>query len=66
MNVCCRCYYRESLTDPFPRLEQHKAKGKSEMLLEGMNEERYRVGRNEDHLAGVPSECNLCHFWNLH
>ena len=26
---------------------------------------RYRCGRNGDHLLGVPFECNLCPFWNV-
>ena len=65
MNVWCGGCYRESPTDPFPRMEQNDVEDESEVLLEGKDGERYRVGRNGDHLAGVPFECDLCHFRNL-
>ena len=51
--------------DPFPRMEEPEAKDKSEVLIDKQDNERYRVGRDGNHLAGVPFECNLCHFRNM-
>jgi hypothetical protein len=65
MNVWCGDCYRESPTDPFPRMEEPEAEDESEVLLDEQDKERYRVGRNGDHLAGVPFECDLCHFRNM-
>ena len=62
MNVWCGGCYRESPTDPFPRMEQNDVEDESEVLLEGKDGERYRVGRNGDHLAGVPLSATSATF----
>jgi len=36
-----------------------------ELIVEEGDDERYRCGRNGDHLMGVPFSCDLCHFRNL-
>ena len=65
MHVWYRGCCMESPTDPFPGIEQNDVEDKSEVLLEGKDGERYRVGRSGDYLTGVPFECDLCHFCNL-
>ena len=65
MSVWCGDCYRESPTDPFPRLQTVEAEDESEVLLEETDLERHRHGRNGDHLMGVPFECDLCHFRNM-
>ena len=65
MSVWCGDCYRESPTDPFPRLQTVEAEDESEVLLEETDLERHRHGRDGDHLMGVPFECDLCHFRNM-
>ena len=46
-------------------MEEPEAEDENEVLMDAQDNERYRVGRDGDHLAGVPFECDLCHFRNM-
>ena len=65
-NVWCGPCYREAASDPFPRLDKNGDANGSDLDL-GTQEshDRYRCGRNGDHLMGVPFECDLCSFQNV-
>ena len=52
-------------TDPLPMLQGVDVEDESKVLIESRDKAQYRRGRNEDHLMGVPFECDLCHFRNM-
>jgi hypothetical protein len=65
-NVWCGTCYREAGSNPFPQLDKTKETSGSDLDLElPETHNRYRCGRNGDHLMGVPFECNLCSFRNI-
>jgi hypothetical protein len=65
-NVWCRKCYRESGSNPFPRLEDNEETNGSDLDLDTTeSNQRHRCRRNGDHLMGVPFECNLCSFRNV-
>jgi hypothetical protein len=65
-NVWCGECYREIKSNPFPRLDKlGEANGSDLDLDTPETSQRYRCGRNGDHLMGVPFECNLCSFRNV-
>ena len=58
----------EDPNDPYPRLQAPRRSNEEENDLEVEEEDDpsiYRVGRDGDHLMGVPFECDLCHFRNM-
>jgi hypothetical protein len=66
-NVWCGECYREASNDHFLRLDDN-GKGLNATDLEvevSPTLNRYRCGRNGDHLMGVPYECDLCSFRNV-
>ena len=62
MNVWCGGCFKQSPTDPFPRQEGVDPEDESEVLTDNRDRDRYKMGRDGDHLMGVPFECDLCHF----
>ncbi len=66
-NVWCGECYREASDDRFPRLDDHEEAGNSTNLEIEVShtKNRYRWGRDGDHLMGVPFECDLCSFRNV-
>ena len=65
MNVWCGGCFKQSPTDPFPRQEGGDPEDESEVLTDNRDKDRYKMGRDGDHLLGVPFECDLCHFRNM-
>ena len=65
-NVWCGKCYRESESNPFPRLDNNEEANGSDLDLDNTEtNQRHRCGRNGDHLMGVPFECDLCSFRNV-
>ena len=66
-NVWCGECYQEASDDRFPRLDDKvEAVNVSDLEVEvPLTLDRYRCGRNGDHLMGVPFECDLCSFRNM-
>ena len=67
-NVWCGKCYRESESDPFPRLDDNEEANVSDLDLDTTeSNQQHRCGRNRDHLMGVPFEfeCDLCSFRNV-
>ena len=65
-NVWCGGCYWEAIRDPFLRLDDNDKANESDLDLDTIeSNQRYRYGRNRDHLMGVPFECNLCSFRNV-
>jgi hypothetical protein len=56
--------YRESPNNLFPRMDHHQSGSDLEVDM-AYTQNRYRWGRNGDHLMGVPFECDLCSFRNV-
>ena len=63
---CGKCY-REHPQDPFPiqTLLDDGIGDDEELETEEDLKERFRHGRDGDHLMGIPFECDLCHFRNV-
>jgi hypothetical protein len=57
-------WYRESLNDHFPRLDQHQSDSNLE-VDSAYTQNCYHCGRDGGHLMGLPFECNLCSFRNM-
>ena len=66
-NVWCGECYREASDDRFPRLDDNgEGQNATDLEIEvSPTLNRYRCGRNGDHLMGVPFECDLCSFRNV-
>ena len=65
-NVWCGECYREASDDRFPRLDDNGDQNATDLEIEvSPTLNRYRCGRNGDHLMGVPFECDLCSFRNV-
>jgi hypothetical protein len=65
-NVWCGECYREASNDRFLRLDDHgEVLNATDLEIEVSSTlNRYRFGRNGNHLMGVPFECDLCSFRN--
>ena len=57
-SVWCGKCYKESRNDHFPRLDDNQNSSDLE-VDSAYTQNRYRCGRNGDHLMGVPFECDL-------
>jgi hypothetical protein len=67
-NVWCGPCYQEASEDFFPRLEDTEEAQNStdlEAIEASTTLDRYRCGRDGDHLMGVPFKCDLCLFQNV-
>jgi hypothetical protein len=65
-NVWCGKCYRESGSNPFPRLDDNEEANGSDLDLDTTESNQWhRYKRNGDHLMGIPFECNLCSFRNV-
>ena len=63
--VWCGGCYQQHPQDPFPVQKAGAGEDEEEDLVTEENlANRFRHGRNGDHLMGVPFECDLCHFRN--
>ena len=65
MNVWYRGCFKQSPTDPFPRQQGVDPEDESEVLTDNRDKDRYRMGRDRDHLMDVPLGYNFCHFRNM-
>jgi hypothetical protein len=63
-SVWCGKCYKESRIDHFPRLDDNQ-NGSDLEVDAAYTQNRYRCGRDGDHLMGVPFECDLCSFRNV-
>jgi hypothetical protein len=65
-NVWCGECYQEAISNPFPTLDNSKEANCSDLdLATTESNQRYRCGRNGDHLMEVPFKCNLCSLRNV-
>jgi hypothetical protein len=66
-NVWCGECYREASGDCFLRLDDNgEGSDATDLEIEvSPTLNRYRCGRDGDHLMGVPFECDLCSFRNV-
>jgi hypothetical protein len=64
----CGPCYQEASEDHFPRLDDTEEAQNStdlEAIEASTTLDRYRCGRDGDHLMGVSFECDLCSFQNV-
>ena len=61
---CGGCYRAHPL-DPFPVQRTLDEEEQEDLETEEKLDQRFQVGRNGDHVMGIPFECDLCHFRNV-
>lgn len=62
----CGDCYMEHPQDPFPvQRSLVDEEEEEDLVTEDRTGERFRHGRNGDHIMGIPFECDLCHFRNV-
>lgn len=73
-NAWCGDCFEESNLDRYPRMQGVEATlalgddsddEEGDLMMDDQDLERYRRGRNGDHIMGVPFSCELCHFRNV-
>ena len=65
LSVWCGKCYQAHPEDPFPVQVRLDDEEKEDLETEERLDQRYRTGRDGDHLMGIPFECDLCHFRNV-
>jgi hypothetical protein len=61
----CGVCYRADPQDPFPVQRVLDDDEEEDLETEERLAQRFAIGRNGDHLMGIPFECDLCHFRNV-